>query len=153
MFGPISFRIHPTFTQIKSWTGGATPDGIDAVIEFQDSFGDPTRASGTVRFELYAFRGSEPLHNGGRIASWSGSLDSRDDQMAHWDPAARGYNFQLTFNRLQKNHAYVLTAQFDRNGTRLFDKLILEPSAKEGYHGDRRTQHAPGNAPSHSITY
>jgi hypothetical protein len=153
MFGPARFRIHPAFTQIKNWSHGPKLDGVDAVVEFQDTFGEPTRATGTLRFELYTIRPSEPDHRGVRIASWSGALATRDDQIAHWDAATRGYNFQLAFDKIQKDHAYVLTAQFNRNGTRLFDQLILEPSVKEGYHGDRRTQHAPSNAPGHGITY
>jgi hypothetical protein len=149
MFGTVSFRIHPTFTQIKEWSGHGKPDGIEAVVEFQDQFNDPTRAAGSLRFELYSFRSEEPDHRGSRLAMWSTSLNAHDDQTAHWDAAARGYSFQLGFDKIHPDQSYVLTAQFDRNGTRLFNQIVLEGTTKEGFHGDRRTQHAPSNAPGH----
>jgi len=151
MFGAVSFRIHPTFTQIKEWSGAKKPDGIEAIIEFDDQFGEPTRAAGTIRLELYNFQESDPDHRGHRLAIWSATLSNHDDQVGHWDPAARGYAFQLAFPKIRPDHAYVLTAQFDRNNTRLFDQLIIEPSAKEGYHGDRRVKHAPSNGPNSGI--
>ena len=147
MFGAVSFRIHPAFTQVKEWSGQHKPDGIEAVLEFQDQFGDPTRAAGEVRFELYSFLDIDPTHRGGRMAMWTTSLDERDDQIAHWDPAARGYSFQLTYPTILPSRTYVLTAQFDRNNTRLFDQLIIEPTTKENPRGDRRTQHAPPGGP------
>lgn len=152
MFGAVTFRIHPTFTQVKEWTGGKTPDGVEAIVEFDDQFGDPTRAAGTIRFELYNFQADDPDHRGHRLAIWSATLGDKDDQIGHWDPAARGYAFQLAFPAIRTDHGYVLTAQFDRNNTRLFDQLIIEPTmVKEGSHGDRRTKHAPSNAPGSGI--
>src|SRR5436305_4567151 len=56
MFGPSSMRIHPAFTQVKDWNGDSKPDGIEVVLEMQDQFGEPTRAAGTLRFELWTFR-------------------------------------------------------------------------------------------------
>jgi hypothetical protein len=150
-FGAVSFRIHPTFTQIKNWTSGAKPDGIEAVIEFQDEFGDPTRAMGTVRFELYRFESDYADHRGPRLAIWSASLNSHEDQVARWDPVARGYTFQLTFANISTDRGYVLTAQVDRSNSRLFDQLVIEGSGKEGFHGDRRTQRAPTDAPGHGV--
>lgn len=149
MFAPVSFRIHPTFTQIKDWSGQKKPDGIEALLEFTDQFGDPTRAAGTVRFELYNYRADDPDHRGQRLAIWTGSMNSRDDQVAHWDAAARGYSFQLAFPAVRNDHAYVLTAQIDRPGSRLFDQLVVESTAREGFHGDRRTRRAPPDAPQH----
>ncbi|HEY2588515.1 MAG TPA: hypothetical protein VGI81_22430, partial [Tepidisphaeraceae bacterium] len=46
MFGPASVRIHPTFTQVRDWSGHGKPDGIEATLEIQDQFGEPTRATG-----------------------------------------------------------------------------------------------------------
>jgi hypothetical protein len=150
MFGAVSFRIHPTFTQMKDWTGDGKLDGVEAVIEFQDQFGEPTRATGKVRFELYTFEAGYPDHRGARVAMWATSLNDKSDQTARWDPAARGYNFQLTYDKIDPKRAYVLTAQVDRDNSRLFDQLVVEPSVKEGFNGDRRTKHAESNAPGHS---
>ena len=98
MFGAISFRIHPTFTQIKEWSrAGKKPDGIEAIIEFDDQFGEPTAPPDAIRLELYNFQESDPDHRGHRLAIWSATLSDHDDQVGHWDPAARGYTFQLAF--------------------------------------------------------
>jgi hypothetical protein len=150
MFGAVSFRIHPTFTQFKDWNGDGKPDGIEAVVEFQDQFGDPTRATGKVRFELYTFESIYPDHRGYRVAMWSASLNDKEDQVSRWDPAARGYTFQLAFEKIDPKHTYVLTAQIDRGESRLFDQLVVEPPPKDNLHGDRHSQHAPTNAPGHS---
>ena len=155
LFGAVSFRIHPAFTQIKEWSDAHKPDGIEAVLEFQDQFNDPTRAAGDVRFELYNFHPADPDHRGHRLAIWSATLSGRDDQIGHWDPAARGYSFQLAYPTIRVDHAYVLTAQFDRGSTRLFDQLIIEPTSspttKQGRHADRRIKHAPADAPGHGL--
>ncbi len=94
MFGPVSMRIHPTFTQIKSWTGAKKPDGIEAVVELVDQFGDPTRASGRVMFELYNYRDATPDRRGERLASpWISSLGDKKEQAAHWSSAAARVQF------------------------------------------------------------
>ena len=50
MFAPTGMRIHPIFTQVEDWTKDNTPDGIEAQLEFQDQFNDPTKAAGRVLF-------------------------------------------------------------------------------------------------------
>ncbi len=151
MFGAVSFRIHPAFTQVKNLSGGQTPDGIEAVLEFLDQFGDPTRGAGKVRFELYGFLDADPTHTGNRLALWSSSLEDQDDQVAHWDAAARGYSFQLSYPQIRADRAYVLVAQFDRDKTRLFDRLVIEPSYKDASPKSRRNRHAPADGPGHGI--
>lgn len=153
MFGPASIRIHPTFTQIKDWTGDGKPDGVEAVLEVQDQFGDPTRAAGTVRFELYNFVPTIPSHRSGhRLASWTFPLNTKDEQKAHWDTAARGYSFHLDYPKVRSTQQYVLLAQFDRSTGRLFDQLNIEP-ARQKAHGQGRTQRAPLGAPQHGGLY
>ena len=46
MFAPVAMRVHPIFTDVKDWTGDGRADGIEALVEFEDQFGDPTKASG-----------------------------------------------------------------------------------------------------------
>src|ERR1041385_4565024 len=67
MFGPMRMRLHPIFTQVKNWSSGGgsgpgiKPDGIEAELEFQDQFGDPTKAAGKVMFELFSYhQGPDP---------------------------------------------------------------------------------------------
>ena len=163
MFGPASVRIHPTFTQVRDWTGNGKPDGIEATLEIQDQFGEPTRSTGRAMFELFDYRKDTPKVRGRRIAGpWIASLDSKADQQEHWNSALRAYTFQLHFPKVVRNEYYVLTVQFDLNSTtsetqpatttpsssasigRLFDQLIIEPQDEEKKRGHYR---APTQTP------
>ncbi|MDB5295275.1 MAG: hypothetical protein JWO31_1258 [Phycisphaerales bacterium] len=134
-FGPTTLRIHPTFTRVKDWSGDKKADGVEAVVELLDSFGEPTRGNGTVVFELYYYRKYDPNVLGNRTAGpWRGPLLTREDQDGHWSPALRAYTFQLAGDKIGEGQEYVLTASFETaggadrpGGGRLYDKLILEP--------------------------
>jgi hypothetical protein len=130
MFDPVAMRIHPIFTQIKDWTGDGKPDGIEALIEFQDQFGDPTKASGRIVFELFDYRRNDPDPRGQRIVNpWIGQLATTDQQAAHWNRTSRTYSFQLASPNIAPDHYYVLTAVFDQTGGgRFFNQLIIEPA-------------------------
>ena len=150
MFGPSSMRIHPTFTQVKDWTGDGKPDGVEAFLELSDQFGEPTRATGTIRFELYNFHEAEEERRGKQLAEpWIFKLDNRDQQIAHWNPVERAYTFRLPYDKISANRRYVLTAQFDRPGGRLFDQLILEPEDKDKVKNERHAERAPTHSPGH----
>ena len=129
MFGPTRMRVHPIFTQVKNWTGGGTrPDGIEAELEFQDQFGDPTKAAGKVMFELFNYRRSSPDPRGDRVVNpWVGSLLSLQQQYEHWNRTSRTYSFQLALPSISIRRSYVLTAMFEHSdGRRFFSQVILK---------------------------
>jgi hypothetical protein len=135
-FGPAKVRLHPTFTQVRDWTTDGKPDGVEAVVELLDSFGDPTRGSGTFVFEVYDYRPNDPNPANKRLGEpWIVKLETRDDQQAKWSPALRAYTFQLP-GKLRKDKTYVLDVTFETagganrpGGGRLFDRLVIEPPA------------------------
>jgi hypothetical protein len=140
-FGPSKVRLHPTFTQVKDWTGDGKPDGVEAVVELLDSFGEPTRGSGKFLFDLSDYRSADADATGGRVAGpWVVSLQTRDEQLAHWNTALRAYTFQLPQAKLRSSVAYVLDVSYDPTPSdgattrpttgRLFDRLIVEPPAE-----------------------
>lgn len=134
MFSAVSMRIHPIFTRMKDWTGDGNDDGIEALLEFQDEFGDPTKAAGKVIFELFEYRPDEPDAKGNRVVNpWIGSLNSASEQRLRWNRTSRTYSFQLALDGASAGRAYVLWATFERdgNGGRFFDRLILEPRKQE----------------------
>jgi hypothetical protein len=154
MFGPVSVRIHPTFTQIRDLTGHGKPDGIEATLEIQDQFGEPTRSTGRAMFELFGYRKDSAYFRAGRIAGpWIAFLNTKAEQVEHWNPALRAYTFQLHFPTISVDDYYVLTVQFDLNNAnsrtqpatsptsgpagRLFDQLIIEPKSEEKAHGPK----------------
>jgi hypothetical protein len=134
LFGPVSMRLHPIFTQVKDWNADVRPDGIEALIELQDQFGDPTKASGRVVFELFEYQPYNPERRGERVVGpWIGYLETLDEQRDRWNRTSRTYSFQLDYPRIQPNRTYVLTAEFQLSGGgRFFDRVIVEGSRGEG---------------------
>jgi hypothetical protein len=148
MFGPASIRLHPTFTQVRDVSGKGKVDGIEVTLEVQDKFGESTRSTGRVMFELFGYRKDSPDVRGLRIGGpWVANLDTRAEQDEHWNAALRAYTFELSFPHIRRDRYYVLTAQFDLNSAaaltqpstepvdaaqtqpagRLFAELIIEP--------------------------
>ncbi len=129
MFGPARMRIHPVFTQVKDWNGDGKPDGIQAELEFEDQFSDPTKAAGKVMFELYAYRRGYPDPRGDRLVNpWVGSLLSLQEQYEHWNRTGRTYSFDLAAPQdvVTLRRSYVLTAMFEHSdGRRFFSQTIL----------------------------
>ncbi len=126
---PVTMRLHPVFTQVKDWTNDGRPDGIEVLVELQDQFGDPTKASGKVIFELFEYRRYDPEPRGQRLANpWIGDLSTVDLQREHWNRTSRTYSFQLALDQIRADKGYVLTATFELSqGGRFFDRIILEP--------------------------
>ena len=132
MFAPAAMRIHPIFSEPADWTGDGKPDGIEALVEFTDQFGDPTKASGTAIFELFDYRAYSPDSRGMRLLNpWVGSLNTLAEQQARWNRTSRTYTFQLEYPQIGRQKNYVLSATFDTGSTRFFDRIILQMPTKE----------------------
>lgn len=148
MFRPTAMRLHPVFTQTRNWSGGERPEGVEAVVEFQDQFGEPTRASGQVLFELFEYRKGYPDPRGRRVVNpWVASVDSVAAQRVHWNRTGRAYSFQLSYPQINPKATYVLTATFElTGGGRFFDRMILEPPQAEPEASQPATSpaHEPG---------
>jgi len=153
MFAPVSMRIHPIFTQVKDWTGDGAIDGIEALLEFQDQFTDPTKAIGDVVFELYAYRPYSPESRGERVLNpWLGSLRTLRDQEARWNRTSRTYAFELEYPEIRDDRDYVLVATFDTGQTRFFDQIILEGRRTPREPREHHDQRVPSTRPSDSLT-
>lgn len=149
LFSASAMRIHPIFTQLKDWTGDGRPDGIEALVEFQDPFGDPTKASGTIRFELYDYVQGVPDPKGARAANpWIGSLASQEDQKARWNRTSRTYSFQLGMNNFPAGKAHILVATFkpSGDGPRLFSQIVIQP-AEGASDSDNKPENSSGIIP------
>ncbi|HEX8323263.1 MAG TPA: hypothetical protein VF595_05045 [Tepidisphaeraceae bacterium] len=136
-----SMHLSPVFTKVTDFDGDGNQDGIEAVVELQDRFGDPTKAVGRVVFQIYRYRAYNPDPRGERLAGpFEGRVDSAADQKARWSRVNRAYIFQLAYPNASKSGDYVVEAMFEAsNGGRLFDRLTIE--------GDRETP-APTTGPS-----
>jgi len=125
LFAPTDLRIHP-FTSLKDWTGDNKPDGVEVLLELQDRFRDPTKATGTVLFELYEYRRNHPDPRGERLAAWRGSLQTLEEQRTRWNRISRTYSFQLAYPAIRTERSYVLQVWFDQGGRRLMNQVVLE---------------------------
>jgi hypothetical protein len=132
LFGPVSMKLD-TFSKVKDWTGDGTPKGIEALVEFDDRFGDRTKAAGTVLFELFTYRPGWPDPRGERLANpWTASLETFDEQKAHWETASGAYMFRLAYDQTAWNKNYVLTATFESAaGARFFSRIVLKAEKPE----------------------
>ncbi|MDP9173384.1 MAG: hypothetical protein M3O30_05905 [Planctomycetota bacterium] len=130
LFGPVAMKLD-TFSKIKDLTGTGKPDGIEALVEFDDRFGDRTKAAGTIFFELFLYRPGFPDPRGARLVNpWSSSLAEYGDQKAHWERASGAYTFRLACDQLAWDQNYVLTATFESGGgQRFFSQIVLKGSA------------------------
>jgi hypothetical protein len=128
LFAPTAMRIHPIFTQVRDWTGDGNVDGVEVLLEFQDRFGDPTKAAGTVLFELFEYRPANPDPRGARLANpFVGSIVSVEEQRLRWNRTSRTYTFQLALPAISPRRDYVLTAAFRAaDGGRFFDRVVLK---------------------------
>jgi hypothetical protein len=132
LFAATEMNVHPIFTQIADWTHSGKPDGIEAQLEFTDQFGDPTKASGKVLFELFGYRKDSPDPRGRRLGRWVGSLVTPDEQRERWNTTLRTYRFQLDFPGISTELPYVLTAIFEpTTGGRFFSRIILPGQTPE----------------------
>jgi len=128
LFGPRAMRIHPIFSSIKDWNGDGKPDGFEVFIEFQDRFGDPTKAAGVVMFEVFDYRPGHSEIRGQRLFNpWRGSIQTAADQRARWNRTSRTYAFQLACPTVTTSKSYVLKATFSPIvGERLYDQVVFE---------------------------
>ncbi|MGC4030835.1 MAG: hypothetical protein QM754_03675 [Tepidisphaeraceae bacterium] len=127
-FAPSAMKLSPVFTKVSDFDGDHDPDGVEAVVELQDRFGDPTKAAGRILFQIYRFAPANPDPRGDRIAGpYEGRIDSAADQKARWSRVNRAYIFQLGFPLAALDKDYVLEATFEAaDGQRLFDRLVIE---------------------------
>ncbi len=107
---PKTMDIHP-FTQTGTFDKGGS--GLHARIQARDAYGDPTKAFGDFRFELYEFRPLHQNHKGARLGRWEVKLSQPEQNMKHWDRLTRSYKFKLRWDqRLPTGRRVILVAVF-----------------------------------------
>lgn len=91
---PTRIKIQP-WTQPVSFAGQADADGLEVLLAAYDTFGEETKAVGTLHFELYTRRQASADHLGKQIAFWPIELDSRESLARYWERSVRFYRFPL----------------------------------------------------------
>jgi len=125
-------RLQPSFTNInKAQANQGKPHRIDAYVQLKDQFGDPIKAIGQFRFEVFHYRPAFSDPRGKRFESGGMQLiDLRDVTVnqQHWDSITRSYYLKLslpsqaaTLKKIVLQVAFIKEANY-----RLRDILIIE---------------------------
>ncbi len=124
---PSQIEILP-FTKPGSFDARGLPDGINAVVRPLDVMGDPVKAYGVMRFELYSYVPSSALHKGEQLMVWTQTLNTPADQRKYWDRVTQSYQFQLAWQQpLEPNRKYVLEVVYENPaGVRLINDYEFE---------------------------
>jgi len=131
MFAPTAIRLHPLSRILGSATTTAPatqPAGglvLEARVELTDQFSDPTKSPGTLKLELFD---QPPLtHKGPLLQTWSYSIDTPQDNQAHWDRTTRTYFFKLPLNGdlPKRDHLLAIVTLTLPNGAALTDELEI----------------------------
>lgn len=125
MFTPRALRLHP-LTRVAAEADKAT---LEVRLELTDQFGDVTKSPGTATFVLYA---APPLGSRRALDRWQVSLETPQENKAHWDAITRTYLFQRPLSEAARGEKRLeLSAEFAlRSGQTLTAKLPLGEKAK-----------------------
>ena len=125
-------RLNASFTQLrKSQEKLERPDTLDVFVEMRDQFGDPIKATGKFRFEIYMYKQKASTDRRGQRFPLKGLqwVDLTDPVLnqEHWDKITRCYHFTLQLSELPGEiEQLVLQVTYLNNSDyRLEDMLTL----------------------------
>ena len=130
-FGARRVRLLPAFTRMEA--PGPEDSGAVAIlafVELADGYGDPIKALGTFRFEIFQYRPAVSDPRGKRLeVDGMQEFDLSDSQanQEYWDSITRSYRIGLTVSDLPGSVdklALQVTFLTDR-GERLRDIMVL----------------------------
>jgi len=124
---PVTLKVH-SFTRIGDFEG--EDFGIEAYIQAIDSWGEPTKAFGNFRFELYEFQSFETEKKGNMLDKWEVYISQAEDNRSFWHHHTRSYHFMLrTGQRIPIGTKVILRMIFD---SPFSDRIITEKTFHSG---------------------
>lgn len=99
-----ALRIYPSTRFIRE---NGTPM-LEARVELFDQMGDSVKASGRLRFELFAGSSTPGVEAGRLLYSWDIDLLTLEDQQEHYDPITRAYLMRLRLDSTEITRSDVL---------------------------------------------
>ena len=123
---PTGLHIYPSIRFVME-------DGVPLLecrIELLDAMGDPVKASGHVKCELFASTGQRDGVIGERLYGWDITMTRLDDQKAFYDPTVRGYLYRLKLASIAPaTRSTTLRITFTpARGAVLIDEAEIQPS-------------------------
>ena len=98
LFAPKSLVIG-FFTRSRNFDDVPGDDGLEVRLQPLDQFGDPTKAVGSYRIEVFAYRTHTGEPRGGRLGHWFVSVLDAETNRRYYDPVDRTYVFPLVWDR------------------------------------------------------
>ena len=94
MFAPASLVIG-FFTRSRNFSGTGADEGLEVRVQPLDQFGDPTKAVGSYRIEVFLYRIRTTEKKGERLGHWFVSVLDVEANRKFYDPVDRSYVFPL----------------------------------------------------------
>ena len=128
-------RLNASFTQLrKSNEHLKTPDVMDVFVELRDQFGDPIKAIGKFRFEIYMYKSQASADHRGQRFPLKGlqwvDLNEPLLNQEHWDKITRCYRFVLELGEISDDLSQMVlqVTYLNNSDYRLEDMLTLQYS-------------------------
>jgi hypothetical protein len=129
MFAPKTIAIG-VFTKSKSFSGQEGDEGLEVHLHTLDQFGDPTKAVGWYRVEVFAYRTASTDKRGERLGHWIVKVLDADSQRKYYDRVDRCYVFPLLWEKgVEPGKAVVVQATYYPPGgfeKKLFAQRIIK---------------------------
>jgi len=134
MFAPKSLVIG-FFTQSKSFGGPGGAEGLEVRIQPLDQFGDPTKAIGAYRIEVFEYRPRSGEKRGNRLGHWYVTVLDADSTRKYYDSVDRSYVFPLLWDKpIAAGTSVIVQATFYPPDTE--EKLLAQRVIKIGAEGE-----------------
>ena len=134
MFAPKSIVIG-FFTKSKSFSGQEGDEGLEVRLQPLDQFGDPTKAVGSFRIEVFAYRALSGEKRGDRLGHWFVKALDAASQRQYYDRVDRCYVFPLLWDKgVEPGRAVIVHATYYPPGgfqDKLFAQRIIKIETPE----------------------
>jgi hypothetical protein len=112
MFAPKSLVIG-FFTESKDFSGAGTPEGIEVRVQPIDQFGDPTKAIGSYRIEVFEYHPRSGEKRGPRLGHWFVPVLDVESNRKYYVSVDRSYVFPLLWEKpIAKGTSVIVQATY-----------------------------------------
>jgi len=134
MFAPTSLVIG-FFTRTRDFDGQPGDDGLEVRLQPLDQFGDPAKAVGSYRIEVFDYRLRSGEKRGDRLGHWFVSVLDAESNRKYYDPIDRCYVFPLLWDGAQAaGRTVIVQATYYPPGgfqEKLFAQRVIKVGSEE----------------------
>lgn len=131
MFAPQSLVVG-FFTRSKNFDNVPGDDGLEVRLQPLDQFGDPTKAIGSYRIEVFTYRLQSGEKRGDRLGHWFVAILDAAGNRKYYDPVDRSYVFPLLWDKeIEAGTAVIVQATYYPPGG-FTEKLFAQRVVKIG---------------------